>query len=345
MMFNDSSDRACSFSIGEYLRDAGSIRLDPHSDLSGALSHLVVTDRDCLPRAHPGRELELVTHALGRIVHQQVTLVIVAHFEHFRRRFLAFHIPLAQFQIDRDFHPTRLLSTKCARRTESYKRMVVAPRISIVASARLISSLPLTRSHSFLTHQFVGSVCLLDSRRHHYRNSCALKNTRFRNNPCATTSLPAIPRVTLVLSRSHPGEYEMAYDLIIKHGTVIDGTGAFRRLADVAVKDGKVAEIGKVTDGATETIDASDLIVAPGFVDPHTHYDAQICWDPLVSCTSWHGVTTVMMGNCGVGIAPCKPAAREVAAWDLVNVEAIPFEALSKGLTWGGETFPEFIAP
>jgi N-acyl-D-amino-acid deacylase len=139
-------------------------------------------------------------------------------------------------------------------------------------------------------------------------------------------------------------DVEMAYDLVIKNGTVIDGTGAFRRRADVAIQDGKVAEIGKVTDGAKETIDASDLIVSPGFVDPHTHYDAQICWDPLVSCTSWHGVTTVVMGNCGVGIAPCKPAAQEVAAWDLVNVEAIPFEALSKGIRWEWETFPEFIA-
>jgi N-acyl-D-amino-acid deacylase len=139
-------------------------------------------------------------------------------------------------------------------------------------------------------------------------------------------------------------DVEMAYDLVIKNGTVIDGTGAFRRRADVAVQDGKVAEIGKVTDGSAETIDASDLIVSPGFVDPHTHYDAQICWDPLVSCTSWHGVTTVVMGNCGVGIAPCKPAAQEVAAWDLVNVEAIPFEALSKGIRWEWETFPEFIA-
>jgi N-acyl-D-amino-acid deacylase len=136
----------------------------------------------------------------------------------------------------------------------------------------------------------------------------------------------------------------MAYDLIIKNGEVIDGTGASRRRADIAIKDGKVAEIGKVADGAARTIDASDLIVAPGFVDPHTHYDAQICWDPLVNCTSWHGVTTVVMGNCGVGIAPCKPATREVAAWDLVNVEAIPFGALSKGITWEWETFPEFIA-
>src|SRR6266849_4613590 len=136
----------------------------------------------------------------------------------------------------------------------------------------------------------------------------------------------------------------MAYDLIIKNGTVIDGTGSFRRRADVAVKDGIVAEIGRIKDGAAKTIDASDLIVTPGFVDPHTHYDAQICWDPLVSCTSWHGVTTVLMGNCGVGIAPCKPAVREVAAWDLVNVEAIPFDALAKGISWEWETFPDFMA-
>ena len=136
----------------------------------------------------------------------------------------------------------------------------------------------------------------------------------------------------------------MPYDLIVKNGTVIDGTGAFRRRADVAVHDGKVAEIGKITGSTARTIDASDLIVAPGFVDPHTHYDAQICWDPLVSCTSWHGVTTVVMGNCGVGIAQCKPRVREVAAWDLVNVEAIPFEALSKGINWEWESFPEFMA-
>ena len=74
-----------------------------------------------------------------------------------------------------------------------------------------------------------------------------------------------------------------------------------------------------------------ELIVAPGFVDPHTHYDAQICWDPLMTCSSWHGVTTVVMGNCGVGIAPCKPEVREIAAWDLVNVEAIPFDVAEQG--------------
>jgi N-acyl-D-amino-acid deacylase len=135
----------------------------------------------------------------------------------------------------------------------------------------------------------------------------------------------------------------MAYDLLIKNGTVVDGTGAPRRRADVAIADGLIAEIGKITDGAAQVIDASDLIVAPGFIDHHTHYDAQICWDPLVSCSSWHGVTTVLMGNCGVGIAPCKPEVREIAAWDLVNVEAIPFDVLSKGVTWDWVTFPEFM--
>jgi N-acyl-D-amino-acid deacylase len=135
----------------------------------------------------------------------------------------------------------------------------------------------------------------------------------------------------------------MALDLIVKNGTVIDGTGAPGRRADVAIAGGKVAAIGKITEGARRTIDASDLAVTPGFVDPHTHYDAQICWDPMVSCTSWHGVTSVVMGNCGVGIAPCRPKVREVAAWDLVNVEAIPFDALTRGITWEWESFPEYM--
>src|SRR5262245_53419657 len=113
------------------------------------------------------------------------------------------------------------------------------------------------------------------------------------------------------------------YDLLIKNGTVVDGTGTPRYRADVAVSGGKIAAIGKVTDGATKLIDAGDLIVAPGFIDPHTHYDAQICWDPLVTCSSWHGVTTVIMGNCGVGLAPCKPTEHEVATSNLVHVEEI----------------------
>ncbi len=135
----------------------------------------------------------------------------------------------------------------------------------------------------------------------------------------------------------------MAYDLLLKNGMVVDGGGAPRFRADVAVAGDRIAEIGKISAGAKRVIDASDLIVAPGFIDPHTHYDAQICWDPLLSCTSWHGITSVVMGNCGVGVAPCKPEAREIAAWDLTNVEAIPYESLNKGIKWEWETFPEFL--
>jgi len=135
----------------------------------------------------------------------------------------------------------------------------------------------------------------------------------------------------------------MAYDLVIKNGMLVDGTGAPARRADLAVTKGKIAEIGRVTEGAATVIDASDLVVAPGFIDPHTHYDAQICWDGAVTPSSWHGVTSVIMGNCGVGIAPCKPKAREVAMRDLVNVEAIPFDVLNMGITWDWETFPDFM--
>ena len=135
----------------------------------------------------------------------------------------------------------------------------------------------------------------------------------------------------------------MAYDLLLKNGTVVDGSGAPRFRADVAVAGDRIAEIGKISEGAKRVVDASDLIVSPGFIDPHTHYDAQICWDPLLSCTSWHGITSVMMGNCGVGVAPCKPEAREIAAWDLTNVEAIPYASLTKGIKWEWETFPQFL--
>ncbi|UCH48958.1 MAG: amidohydrolase family protein, partial [Betaproteobacteria bacterium] len=113
--------------------------------------------------------------------------------------------------------------------------------------------------------------------------------------------------------------------------------------ADVAVADGKIVEVGEPDDSAKQTIDAGDCVVSPGFIDPHTHYDAQICWDGAVTPSSWHGVTSTVLGNCGVGIAPCKPEAREVAMHDLVNVEAIPFDVLNKGITWDWETFPEYM--
>src|SRR5580765_4794154 len=133
------------------------------------------------------------------------------------------------------------------------------------------------------------------------------------------------------------------YELLIRNGQVVDGTGAPARRADVGVAGGKIADIGSLSGTANRVIDASDLVVAPGFIDPHTHYDAQICWDGAVTPSSWHGVTSVVMGNCGVGIAPCKPAAREIAMKDLVNVEGIPFDVLNRGITWDWETFPQFM--
>jgi N-acyl-D-aspartate/D-glutamate deacylase len=136
----------------------------------------------------------------------------------------------------------------------------------------------------------------------------------------------------------------MACDLLIRNGTVIDGTGAPPRRADVAVSDGKIVRVEeRISETATKTIDADGLVVSPGFIDPHTHYDAQICWDGALTPSSWHGVTSVVMGNCGVGIAPCRPKAREIAMRDLVNVEAIPFEVLDKGITWDWESFPQYM--
>jgi N-acyl-D-amino-acid deacylase len=138
----------------------------------------------------------------------------------------------------------------------------------------------------------------------------------------------------------------MAHDLIIRNGTVADGTGSAAVEADIAIDNERISAIGPhggITGRAARIIDAKGLIVTPGFIDPHTHYDAQICWDPLVSCSSWHGVTSVIMGNCGVGLAPCKPSEREVAAWNLVHVEAIPYDVLNQGLTWDWDTFPQYM--
>jgi N-acyl-D-aspartate/D-glutamate deacylase len=134
------------------------------------------------------------------------------------------------------------------------------------------------------------------------------------------------------------------FDLLIRNGLVVDGAGGPGRRADVGISDGKIVSIeDRVSGQAARTIDASDLVVAPGFIDPHTHYDAQICWDGALTPSSWHGVTSVVMGNCGVGIAPCRPEAREVAMRDLVNVEAIPFEVLAAGITWEWESFPQYM--
>jgi N-acyl-D-aspartate/D-glutamate deacylase len=144
------------------------------------------------------------------------------------------------------------------------------------------------------------------------------------------------------LSRS-TGEELMAFDLVIRNGLVVDGTGRPGQRADVAIADGRIAEMGQVSGAAKASIDAADCVVAPGFIDPHTHYDAQICWDGALTPSAWHGVTSVVLGNCGVGLAPCRPDTREVAMRDLVNVEAIPFDVLERGISWDWETFPEYM--
>ena len=136
----------------------------------------------------------------------------------------------------------------------------------------------------------------------------------------------------------------MGLDLLIRNGTIVDGSGAARYRGDVGIAGDRIVEIGRVRSLAERTIDADGLIVAPGFIDGHTHMDAQVAWDPLGSCSCWHGVTTVIMGNCGFALAPCKPEAREWFARCLTAVEDIPTEAMLAGIDWTWETFPEYLA-
>ncbi len=136
----------------------------------------------------------------------------------------------------------------------------------------------------------------------------------------------------------------MGLDLVIRNGIVVDGSGGPRYRADVGVKGGRIVEIGRIRAPAQRVIDADGLIVAPGFIDGHTHMDAQIAWDPLGSCSCWHGVTSVVMGNCGFALAPCKPEDREWYARCLTAVEDIPTEAMMAGIDWIWETFPEYLA-
>jgi N-acyl-D-amino-acid deacylase len=134
------------------------------------------------------------------------------------------------------------------------------------------------------------------------------------------------------------------HDLVIRGATIVDGTAAAQASrADVAVDDGRITEIGDVRDGAREVIDATGLLVTPGFVDVHTHYDGQVTWDPMLTPSSWHGVTTLLMGNCGVGFAPVTPERREWLIGLMEGVEDIPGTALSDGIRWAWESFPEFL--
>ena len=134
------------------------------------------------------------------------------------------------------------------------------------------------------------------------------------------------------------------YDVIVKGGTIVDGTLTPRYVSDLAIKDGKVAKIGGLRgSGAAQILDASGLVVAPGFVDLHTHYDAQVQWDPYCTVSGWHGVTTVLIGNCGFGFAPCRPEDRERAMLMMTRNEAIPFDAMKAGMLWDWVTFPEWL--
>src|SRR5262245_27336345 len=135
----------------------------------------------------------------------------------------------------------------------------------------------------------------------------------------------------------------MAYDIVIKNGTVVDGSGRLPYRADVAVQGDRIAEVGNITESAKRTIDAEEHIVTPGFVDIHTHLDAQIFWDPIASSSCWHGVTSVVMGNCGVTFAPCRSQDREYLAHLMESVEDIPAATIMAGMPWRWETYGEYL--
>ncbi|MGH2474458.1 MAG: amidohydrolase family protein, partial [Candidatus Limnocylindrales bacterium] len=134
------------------------------------------------------------------------------------------------------------------------------------------------------------------------------------------------------------------YDLVVRGGTVVDGRGGEPFTADVAVDEGVITEIGRVGASATQEVDADGALVTPGFVDVHAHYDGQATWDSRLAPSSWHGVTTVVMGNCGVGFAPVRAADHDRLIQLMEGVEDIPGAALHEGITWEWESFDEYLA-
>ncbi|HEX7967450.1 MAG TPA: amidohydrolase family protein, partial [Stellaceae bacterium] len=137
----------------------------------------------------------------------------------------------------------------------------------------------------------------------------------------------------------------MPYDLKIAGGSIIDGSGKPRYRGDVGIAGGKVVALGQAPDEARETIDAAGRVVCPGFVDIHTHYDAQVLWDRMLSISPWHGVTTVVMGNCGFGVAPTRASQRDLIIRKLEKVEGMSVAALHAGMgeEWGFEGFPQYL--
>ncbi len=135
----------------------------------------------------------------------------------------------------------------------------------------------------------------------------------------------------------------MGYDLLIKGGRICDGSGLPSYTGDVAVEEGRIAEVGRVSGNANRVINANGLAVAPGFIDFHTHLDAQLLWDPIATSSCWHGVTTVIPGNCGLTLAPCRPEDREGILGSFVRVEAMPLRVLQQAVSWEWTTFPEYL--
>ncbi len=135
----------------------------------------------------------------------------------------------------------------------------------------------------------------------------------------------------------------MAYDLLVRRGRVVDGSGLPSYVADVGVKGGKIVEVGRLSGAAARTIDADGLAVSPGFIDHHTHLDAQMLWDPYGTCEPQHGVTTVVMGNCGLSLAPVKNGDEDAIVKSFVRVEAIPRFALEQGVNWAWNSYGEYL--
>src|SRR5687767_7432534 len=136
----------------------------------------------------------------------------------------------------------------------------------------------------------------------------------------------------------------MSYDLLIKGGRIYDGSGLPSYLGDVAVKDGRIVEMGRISGSAQRIVNADGLAVSPGFIDFHTHMDAQLLWDPLATSSCFHGVTTLIPGNCGLSLAPCRPEDRDNIIGSFVRVEAMPSQVLRQAVKWEWTTFPEYLA-